>query len=370
MQDDRLLKAAPGGNVTPLADQPRKYAEAYTVHGSALLGDDAGEISFLVEGCIPRRNIILLTGESGAGKTWVAYELVRAVASGTQWLGRGVACVPETVLVLNYDSPTDTVRFRVRRLAFNQEWEIYYHTLGLTKPPIPSMPQMLKLLEEAGKLKLILQHLKPALIVVDSLRQGHTLNENDNNDMAKLMSVYKAWATDSTVVLIHHTAKTDKSSWTAKSRGSGEIIASSNVVIEVNENKLEWTKSQTWNIGETTGCGFSINDIYVDEASGQPIDDRPGKDSTTDWVEEHTRIKTIVVANSWLPGEQQMATVRAVCGVLETEARIMSATEIAAATKIALPLIQKALADGCEKKLIRSFKNRRGKGYAINNPIV
>jgi|SRR5215469_365080 len=369
MQDEKGpgLKAV-ANNVTQLKDMPRKYADAYTVHTSALLEDETVEIDFLVEGCIPRRNIILLTGESGAGKTWVAYELVRAVASGTKWMGRGLTAGAETVLVLNYDSPTDTMKRRIKRLSFVKEMTVYFHTLGMTKPPVSGMPEMLRLLEEEGKLKLVIQHLNPTLIVVDSLRQGHTLNEDDNKDMSKLMEVYKSWTKNAAVVLIHHTAKTDKSSWQAKARGSGEIIASSDVVIEVAENKLTWTKSRTWNIGDTTETPFSISDVYIDP-SGKVVEEKPDKSLGAEWVPQNVTLKTTVSASSFLPGEQDRTVMNTIVDIVQKHNKIMTIEEIQAATKgIAMPLVKRAVKDASEKKLLSMYVSSRGNAYGP--PIV
>ena len=99
-------------------DIAQKNAEAYSVHISTILREEATETKFLVPGCIPRGNIVLLSGASGSRKSWLAYDLARAVAQGRGWLEKDMPCPdgPLPVVLLNYDNPTETLRTRLKKL--------------------------------------------------------------------------------------------------------------------------------------------------------------------------------------------------------------------------------------------------------------
>jgi hypothetical protein len=276
------------------AQMQTSYVEAYTVEGGSLLGAST-ECEFLVAGALPVGNLVLMSGESGGGKSWCAYDLARAVATGTKWLHRSKSVQgAQRVLILNYDNPTPTLQSRLVRLGFTAEMPFRVMTLGHTKP-IDGLPEILTLPSNRRHLRHIVHGYQPALILVDSFRQLHELDENDSKEMKAIMSTLKEWTTVNkcVVVIIHHTSKSGGGRWEAQARGSGEIISSAGVVIEVRKAEaknisgvagtLHWSKHQAWAIGQTRECAFEI----IDE------DDREGS-------------HTIVRATSALPGEIDM----------------------------------------------------------------
>lgn len=314
-----------GGSVRPIPinDLAQKTAENYSVHIRKILEEESTTVEFLVPGCIPRGNIILLTGESGAKKSWLAYDLARAVSSGTGWLGKNMPCAdgPLSTMILNYDNPTETLRTRLKKLGFSPEDDVYIHTLGHTTPTIANGAELLTLPAEATRLKYVLEHRKPALVIFDSFRQGVTLDENDSQKMAELMNIFKTWTkiNNTTVVLIHHTTKNEKSGgWKAEGRGSGEIVASSDVVLKAtlvsqSQGTVEWTKSRTWNVGNTTKTDFEVVDQYKDAAL--PEDDLEGMDS--DELKEINLIERVLVrAKSPLPFELELKAIEIVLAEL------------------------------------------------------
>lgn len=250
-----------------------KLFDNYTIEPVDLLGGESPKIEFLVPGAIPRSNIILLSGESGSGKSWVAYDLLKAVCSGGPWLGRTIQASQNRAILFNWDNPTDTLSIRMRKLDYPWHMELRMHTGGKHKA-YRGLPPMLRLMDHHQQITGIIQHWQPALIVVDSLRQAHHLDENSSKDMAALMSIFKQWTdiNSASVVLVHHTAKGEvEGGWKASARGSGEIIASAGVVIEARvardggENTLTWTKHQAWDVGSVNECTFEVKDVPVNE---------------------------------------------------------------------------------------------------------
>lgn len=312
MEGDRPLKAVTGPQqprITSLADFNQRNAEAYCPHVSKLLAY-AGKIEFLVPGAIPRGNIVVVSGAPFSGKTWAMYDLARAVASGTKWLGRGQPCTQGPVMILNYDQPTETMGVRIRDIGITADMPVHVHTFGLTKPPSPNLPEMLYLPANDSRLKSAFEHIKPVLIIVDSFRQSNNLDENSNKDMAMLMAIFKRWQrfNNTTIALIHHMVKDGEGGSAQKSlaRGSGEISASADVELAVSDESIKWTKSRSWPIGDTKQLKFTITDSYAD-----------AEDDDEEEQEIEIIKKVNVRAASPLPGELEAEGVAVLVSSLE-----------------------------------------------------
>lgn len=371
--DERKLHSVPT-STKPASPKPieindfiRRNGEAYLPHVKVLL-DHSTQVEFLVPGAIPCGNIVLMAGEPGGGKTWLAYDLAHAVCTGTQWLGRGPKCVQGPVALLNYDQPTETLGARVRKLGFTADMPLYIHSFGLTKPPGPNLPEVLMLPEQESRLNYALQHVKPRLIIVDSLRQSHNMDENSNKDMAKLMATFKKWQrfNNTTVVLIHHTAKSkDDNGGKTSARGSGEIIASADVAIKVEGKDAIWTKHRSWNIGTTVKTTFGLHDSYLD---GE-IDTESGDEQEIEIIE-----RVAVKASTPLPGEVEAANVEVIVDTLNKRKgfKTTSFTDLKkACSTLDDKALHVALRNARIAKKVKFVKTAAGnKGYAIRPPTT
>lgn len=356
------LRAVP--NTQPrainIADFNQRNAEAYFPHVSELLSHTT-QIDFLVPGAIPRGNIVLMSGAPFSGKTWAAYSLAYAVASGTPWLGRGMPAVQGTVCICNYDQPTETMGVRIRDVGITPDMPVHVHTFGLTKPPGANLPEMLMLPAHESRLKSAFDHIKPSLIIVDSLRQSNNLDENSNKDMAALMATFKRWQrfNNTTVVLIHHTTKGDDGSkWKSAARGSGEISASSDVELTVADKKITWTKSRSWNIGDTDEVTFNLVDEFSD------IED-DGLEEQEIEIIKHVRMK----ATTSMPGELEALGIEIlVAGMKQLRVdRPLSYKDARAVCKeLDDTAFKKALRNARLKKRVRFVKSPRGRGYVLS----
>jgi RecA-family ATPase len=362
---------------TPIGDLPKRIADAYTVHISRIFDQDIAEVPFLVEGCVPRSCITLITGESSAGKSFVAYDLARAISSGTSWLNRAKALgQKEVVLVANYDNPTKILKTRIIKMGFERDSMCFVHTQGMTTPMVRGGSEMLRLPEEQSKLKYVIQELRPALIVFDSLRQGQTLDENSNQEMAQLWAIFKGWTemeSKPAVVVLHHTSKnTQNSNWSTSARGSGEIISSSDVVIEVRVDPkdgvhtLNWTKTRPWPIGQTSSTKFEIVDKYDDNSEETAEEDDDNEDV------ELGRVHTYVNAIGVLPGEAERAIVERIVKFISdrpVSVKVTTLVEIQKETNLAKALVREAVQRARSQGLIKFKHTKNANGYVLTNKL-
>lgn len=347
--DKKNMPKLPNGKVDWIRRVVDDTLENYVVSMGALIQEDIPEVDFLVPGCIPKGNVVLLVGESGGGKTWIAYDLMRAVATGTKWLNKGLELgTPQKILLLNYDNPTDTVKQRAIKLGFEPDVEILVHTQGMA-------PKMLLLPSEATRVKSLIEYYQPHLTIVDSFRQSNTYNENDSQEMAKLMSIFKSWTTTesrNTVLLLHHTPKSSNSNgggWVTNARGSGEITSSTDVVIEVADGKMTWTKARTWSIGKIKETSFEVVDKYL-------VDD-----------EQETKLRVVVNATTDLPGEEDRMADAKLILIFNEANKSLTRTEIYTKCK---PM-KRALVDATIKRSLATNKIKKNKSkYEITYELV
>lgn len=251
----------------------RETTELYTVTAAELLAAATDKPDFLVEDAIPASAITFLAGDKGERKSWLVYDLALAVARGRPWL-----CFPHTakgnVLILNYDNPTGELGRRFMRMGLTAKDRVRLHSLGInSRRKIPKdLPSLLTLPTGDVAIQRIIGYLEPSLIIFDSLRRGHLLNENSSEDMAQLMSIFRSWtARGAALVILHHMPKGPRNDedrfYTL--RGAGELEGSADAVAFVAGGTIWWEKARTW-VQKTKECSFRVCD-----------DD----DAETTWVE-------------------------------------------------------------------------------------
>jgi RecA-family ATPase len=194
---------------------------------------------WLVPGMIPARDLTLVTGAPGAMKSWLVYSLAVAVAQGTPWMALPV--MPGPVLVCNYDNSSAECGRRFLRLGLKPTDSVSFHSLDVGVP--------WKLPEAAEKLAAVADFRRPSLIVIDTLRQAHTAEENSSKEMGQIMAQLKRlYACGAAVVVVHHSGKGPMSTG---ARGSQEIDGSATAIVHVaaereDRSTAQWVKHRSW----------------------------------------------------------------------------------------------------------------------------
>src|SRR6266567_1869462 len=86
-QQRRERAARPNGHADPIEPECSPAASLEYVVASSLAGREPSERPWLVRDWIPRRQVTLLSGDGGVGKSIIAMQLMVATASGAPWLG-------------------------------------------------------------------------------------------------------------------------------------------------------------------------------------------------------------------------------------------------------------------------------------------
>ena len=218
-QEDLQKSAAgilPGGN--PLAHirehtAPSKSESAPSLTDISTLPsvwDMEVTLDWLVEGVVPRASVTLITAESGTGKTWLAYYLAGCVAHGRNFLDRGTQAVP--VLYVDGENPLYVAKRNLFELGIERTDHLKVWGTWHSEPPGPEDPRIIE----------YAKHYKP-LIIYDSLIEFHDGNEQSASETRAFMRGFRRLAASgATIVILHHTGKTETS---RSYRGSSDIKA-------------------------------------------------------------------------------------------------------------------------------------------------
>jgi RecA-family ATPase len=225
---------------------------------------------WLCEGLIPMRNVTLLGGDGGTGKSLLALQLGVAVASGGMWIGKPVR--NGGVIFLSAEDDED----ELQRRTFDILDHVQRRFEDLEALTVRSVAGEDALLAIEGQLKLLKSELfnelesragdeAPALIVIDTLADVYPANENDRAKVRQFVGILRSLAIkrDCAVMLLGHPSLTGLNSgsgtsgstaWnnSVRSRLYFKRIMDGDYEPDVDQRILESMKSNYGRKGEET----------------------------------------------------------------------------------------------------------------------
>lgn len=179
--------------------------------------DSVANVEWFVEDLLPVSYSVVLSGQSGVGKSVSTVDLAEAVASGGTWLGK--QCRQGKVLILNNDQSAQVLKrmLKIRltdagmdNVAIDQGW-------------VADEEGLKYLRKWMGKYGF-------SLVIMDSVRECicHPLgiSQNDEETGYKLKQIAEiVTATGACFIALHHENKSKESRGTEKASGSTSIIS-------------------------------------------------------------------------------------------------------------------------------------------------
>jgi hypothetical protein len=175
---------------------------------------DGAGVEWVIEGILAEGALHMITSEPGGGKSTLMAAAAYAVSKGLAFMGHATRQRP--VLLLDAENPLSAIRERFARLRIktHRDFKVWGQWVG-EDPPAAGGAIVLDWVARCNP--------KP-LIIVDSVIAFHPGAENDSNETRQYMSQYRALAAmGATVVLLHHTGKSETSK---DYRGSSDYKAS------------------------------------------------------------------------------------------------------------------------------------------------
>ncbi len=203
-----FARAAAAGWTNPKAGSPVTKVEPiethagrrFVAHSLATIATQAPQ-DYLVKGVIPRAPLVVVFGESGAGKTFMVLDLVMAIARGLPWREKRVRAGRVV-----YVAAEGQGGFRSRLAAYCQ-----HHGVETTIPfrVVTDVPNLLSKDHEELATEIAVAG-GADIIVIDTLAQTTPgANENSSEDMGLALKACGALhrATAATILLVHHAGK-------------------------------------------------------------------------------------------------------------------------------------------------------------------
>lgn len=169
----------------------------------------------VIRGVMAEREVSVLYGQPGSGKSWLALEMAYAVATGSPWLGMETSQHPVVYVDLEITLEAFSNRMeRVReRLGAPEDADI-----RVVSPEVAggwNAGDLVSAIDGAG--------VRGALVIVDCLYMLERDDENSNSAMAQLLQTLKRMCIEggNTLFVVHHTAKGQAGSRSVVDRGAG-----------------------------------------------------------------------------------------------------------------------------------------------------
>lgn len=192
--------------------------------------------TWLIEPLLPIGGAALLYGDAKIGKSFAALQLAEALAEGSSWLGFDTG-TPRAVVYVQLDTPRSLWASRIEhllqphgtssqplvsgKLLTSQAQSAPTSTMvemsksGLSKilwadrETLETWPFDILLDEHQVLLKSVLDPIAPDVVIVDTLREAHSGDENDSTAMQNVIARLTAAVKPAALVLISHSRKSN-----------------------------------------------------------------------------------------------------------------------------------------------------------------
>lgn len=189
------------------------------------------KIEWLVDNIIPKRGVTIFGGKSGSLKTWSAQQLAMALATNTKFLNFFETNKKCIVLYIDEENGEVTLPYRFGMLnkghgnhKYNNIYISFFNDMKFDDP------------KKLKNLMMLIDTIKPDVIILDSVVRAMVGNENDSKDVRKIFENLKVMFKikgDISFILLHHTTKTGNNGFDGL-RGSGDFAAFCDIIYMFN----------------------------------------------------------------------------------------------------------------------------------------
>lgn len=209
---------------------------------------DLGSEMFLIEPFLPAGGKAILHGKRGHGKSALSLTMAQAVATGGSFLGSYPCTTPGPVVSIGIDMTVRLQQDRARRIA-GAHPELRDRLFFC---PSDNRIDVIEMAEDDPEWAAEVRSLRPALVIIDTLRNSHRLDENASETPGLVFDAWRRLVGPTAAMLfLHHDRKTfDSGSRDEDWRGAGawfdEIDAGLHMIRSKKQGfRLEFSRVRT-----------------------------------------------------------------------------------------------------------------------------
>lgn len=197
--------------------------------------------TFLIDPLLPVGGSMLLYGDPKIGKSYAALQLACNLATGSPWLGFHI---PEAhpVVYVQLDTPRSLWASRVEDLAGSGHEVHAVHQAD--RETLGTFPFDILNDEHFGMFREAIAGVNPGAVVIDTVRECHSGDENDSTAMQQVVARLDAAIRPAAMILIAHARKSNAEQGydlLNDSRGSNYIVGRMDAICRFSKSTMRLT---------------------------------------------------------------------------------------------------------------------------------
>lgn len=219
----------------------------------------------LVRGVLPKEGLAAIGGPSGSGKSFVAMDLLGAVAEGAPWFGLRTQTAPVLYVALEGEGGLGKRLKAYRERYGNVPRRLMFLAAPLDIRDATDLAELIQAAKQAGVVG--------GVVCIDTLnRAAPGMDENASTDMGQVIEGMKQLqdALGGLVIAVHHTGK----DLTKGLRGHSSLFAALDAVIEVSRDGLQrsWKVAKSKDDEDGIIHAFRLKVVQIGEDDeGEPV---------------------------------------------------------------------------------------------------
>jgi len=198
---------------------------------------------WVIEKLVPVGGLVNIFGKPKTGKSFVMLGICEAMANGApDWEGFAIK-KHGPVAYLQVDTPREEWAERLLRMEWiTPEAQNNFHLADMWQ--IPNYPMNILEPQTAEWLKSEMERMQPVMVVLDTLRECHGLDENDSTAMRNVISTIVGCCRPAAIVLITHARKDSITTSLGdddlmdQGRGSSYVSGRMDVIIKISAKRM------------------------------------------------------------------------------------------------------------------------------------
>lgn len=211
--------------------------------GEAYLRQPTFPQTFLVDQLLPVGGSMMIYGDPKVGKSFLALQLVFHLATGTPFLGFNV---PNAVKVayVQLDNPRSLWMERLNDLREAGHPVDHPNIWYGDRDSLDTWPFDVMRPDHCELLRNALRTITPDVVIIDTLKESNTADENDATAMQKAVALLTEMTRPAALVVVHHGRKPNADrpeSIVSGSRGSSYLTGKMDAVIHCSKKAIHYT---------------------------------------------------------------------------------------------------------------------------------